>query len=469
MANIEFFTGPEVKNDQDLTATLQAISQIDGVLSPICVLPDVSHKAERISPTGLVVASESFVFPSVLPAANGSGVRIATLTVEKDALTPSVCASFLKYLRLRVPIYGEDSPELIRGVLRDHELEKIYQEGAQFVNKRYQLEDDRLHLESGGCLPTTDTSIGNLPEFFTEQGRFNFGILESGNHFIELQCIDAIDDHKQAERLGLQVGQVILMIHDGSPASLAAQYYHPNAYAKKADAVRFECDKRAYHQRCGMGEQSAYFAPSAPFYGIAKGTAEYQRFMNLMGAACNFGFANRAYIQMQVTKALDEALNVAATQANTLTDTLHDCVKESQVAGRSLLVHRHGASEAREASTYSAAHPFSQSGQVFGVPGAPGRGSFIVSAHKTEKSFYCANHGAGRAIDRSKARNCFSEEEALASVSEHGVAFVKAGLSRFSGEHPKAYKDVNSVIEVATEHELLKPIARLKPIAIYKG
>ena len=479
-----YYTTPETFDDDVLGEAISPFAEIESVESPIVVLPDVSHKADRISPTGMTLATSGSIVPAAIPAANGSGVRLATLDLDESELNGDSIAHFLQLLAARIPIYGADSPALIRGRLREQDLLDIYRRGVKSLTDRLGIRESLECIESGGRFPidieSPEEFRRTIPDYFFEQGLHNLGILESGNHFIEIQIVEKILDTELASAAGLEAGRAVVMIHDGSPASLVGQYFHPARYAKARESERFEEDKRAYHRRFSdrlpsSSEAGAdfvdprFFAPASPYYAIEDGTEAHGRFMNLMAMACNFSMANRAYLQHVVEGTLRSVLDRPDLQCRTVTDTLHDCVKRVEIAGQSFMVHRHGASEARPAESYPADHPFARTGQFLAIPGAPGRPSFLAAAADTDRSWHSANHGAGRKVDRNLARQRFEEETSVAAVRESGAALLRGGLANFSGEHPAAYKNGEEVLALAEQGKLVRGVARMRPVAIYKG
>lgn len=479
-----YYTSAETFEDEVLASTISLFGEIQEIESPIVVLPDVSHKADRISPTGMALATKGSIIPAALPAANGSGVRVGLLDIAGADLNADTITDFLRLLAARIPIYGEDSPALIRGRLREDDLLEIYRGGVGFLVDRLGIADSLERIESEGCFPIALESSAEVrrtvPDYLFEQGLHNFGILESGNHFIEIQIVEELLAPELAAAVGLETGRVVVMIHDGSPASLVAQYFHPLRYPKRQASERFEADKRAYHGRfsdavsglMGAGSDpidARFFEPSSPHYAIEDGTQAHERFMNLMGMACNFGLANRSYLQHRVEETIRDVMGDPGLSCQTLTDTLHDCVKRTRIAGQSYMVHRHGASEARPAGTYRSGHPFAQTGQLLAIPGAPGRSSFLAAAAETDRTWHTANHGAGRRIDRAVARGRFEEEASVAAVRDSGATLLRGGLANFSGEHPAAYKDGREVLDLAEGGRLLRGVARMRPVAIYKG
>ena len=136
-----YYTTAAPFEDELLAEGLAGFARIDAVESPLVVLPDVSHKADRISPTGMTLATAGAIVPAAVPAANGSGVRVASLDLEEGDLRGDLLERFLQRLGARVPIYGEDSPELLRGRLREEDLLEIYAGGASWLCQRLGAEE----------------------------------------------------------------------------------------------------------------------------------------------------------------------------------------------------------------------------------------------------------------------------------------------------------------------------------------
>jgi len=475
---IHYYTDDSVVRDDSLFELCSNILSAPGAESPLIVLPDVSKKKERISPTGIALSSHTHIIPSAVPAANGSGIRVLKLDLSYEDINEDILETFLRILSLNVPIYGYDSPKLLRPILRKEDLMNIYAYGAKWAQERLNIDEDSEKIESLGRLGEishADNRLShNFPEYFINQGLYGFGILESGNHFIELQYVEKIIDKELAQFIGIEEKQIVVMIHDGNPATLAGQYYHPVPFSNKKDSATFEKDKYSYHfeknKTSNKSDRRCYFSPSTPYYSIEANSNEAERFMLLMNAACNYGFANRVALTRAVLDSIKHSFKIESINYELLTDTLHDCVKHTEINGSFTYVHRHGASEAQPASRFKTEHIFSKTGQVIGIPGSPGRHSLLCAAGiGTKNTFFTVNHGAGRKIDRGDARKRYNEEETYNEIRTSGASLLHTGLGKISGEIPFAYKNVEDVFEIAKNANLLNGIARLKPLAIYKG
>ena len=102
------------------------------------------------------------------------------------------------------------------------------------------------------------------------------------------------------------------------------------------------------------------------------------------------------------------------------------------------------------------------------VPGSMGSSSYVVRAEKgISKLFNSVNHGAGRTLSRTAAKKSISVGELKESLGE--VLISGRNYAAYLDEAPQAYKDIEAVIETLTEISLCQKVARLKPLAVFKG
>ena len=95
------------------------------------------------------------------------------------------------------------------------EEDGILNEGAAYAVKLgHGTEADLDTIESRGALPGADAS--RVSGYARKRGMDQLGTLGSGNHFLEVQVVNAIYDEKAAEAYGLDLNQVVVFIHTGS-------------------------------------------------------------------------------------------------------------------------------------------------------------------------------------------------------------------------------------------------------------
>jgi tRNA-splicing ligase RtcB len=88
--------------------------------------------------------------------------------------------------------------------------------------------------------------------------------------------------------------------------------------------------------------------------------------------------------------------------------------------------------------------------------------SYIVEGLGNADALHSAAHGAGRAGSRTQARQTIGMAAVRQLLRERDV--LVEGLS--VDEAPQAYKDIERVMEVQVAAGLVKPLGRMRPIAV---
>ena len=160
---------------------------------------------------------------------------------------------------------------------------------------------------------------------------------------------------------------------------------------------------------------------------------------------------------------------------NLLYDVAHNIAKfeEHTVAGKTkrLWVHRKGATRA-----FPAGHPevpaiFRKIGQPVIIPGDMGRASWVLAGQpeSMEKTFGTTCHGAGRALSRSAAIKEAAGRRIDKELEAKGIIARAQSRRGLAEEQPKAYKNVDEVVEVVDRAGLSRKVARMRPIGVIKG
>ncbi|NIR75760.1 MAG: RNA-splicing ligase RtcB, partial [Gammaproteobacteria bacterium] len=93
---------------------------------------------------------------------------------------------------------GSHRRDLKLSIAQEH---KVLVEGARWaVEHGYGNGADLDHIEEGGALEGADPEL--ISERAIERGRAQLGTLGSGNHFLEVQKVEEIQDEEAAEALG---------------------------------------------------------------------------------------------------------------------------------------------------------------------------------------------------------------------------------------------------------------------------
>ena len=209
------------------------------------------------------------------------------------------------------------------------ELSEVAIKGARWAIERgYGFEEDLEHIESNGALPNADPS--KVSDFAFQRGSDELGTVGSGNHFVEVQYVDEIYDEKTAKKLGLELGQVTIMVHSGS-RGFGHQVCVDYLKVAKDALKKYNIDIPDMQLAC------------MPFKSI-----EGQDYFKAMNAAANYAFANRQILGYLTADTVRRFFNLSWQEFGyrLVYDLAHNIgkVEEHKVDGKvkKLLVHRKG-------------------------------------------------------------------------------------------------------------------------------
>jgi tRNA-splicing ligase RtcB (3'-phosphate/5'-hydroxy nucleic acid ligase) len=413
---------------------------LPGIVKAAMAMPDI-HQGYGL-PVGGVVATDAahgVVSPGAIGFDINCGVRLlaADLAVEdlRDRVTELVEALYAA-IPTGVGSHGGTT-------LEARELASVMEQGAAWVVGRGQgLADDVERLESNGRIPGADP--GRVSERARERGRRQLGTLGSGNHFLEIQVVDEVEDEATARAFGVRRGQVTVMIHTGS-RGLGHQVC--------TDAL--EVTGRAL-KRYGI------VVPDRQLACAPVDSPEAREYLGAMRSAANFAFANRQVLTHATRQVFARVLGVSPSSLRVVYDVAHNIAKEEDhvVDGqpRRLLVHRKGATRAFP-------------GQPVLVPGDMGRYSYLLVGTDVamRETFGSTCHGAGRLLSRTAAVKAAKGRRIDRELAERGVVARAKGRDALAEEMPEAYKDVQDVVDVVHRFGISTRVARLRPIGVIKG
>jgi tRNA-splicing ligase RtcB len=106
-------------------------------------------------------------------------------------------------------------------------------------------------------------------------------------------------------------------------------------------------------------------------------------------------------------------------------------------------------------------------GELGIIPGAMGSSSYIVAGLGNPESFQSCSHGAGRKMGRKEAQRRFRSAEVLQDLKQLNVTLGTPNKGKIADECRWAYKDIDQVL--ANELDLVRPVMKLKTVAVVKG
>jgi len=248
----------------------------------------------------------------------------------------------------------------------------------------------------------------------------SLGTIGGGNHFAELQRIEAVADAAQFAALGLSEDALYLLVHSGSRGF--------------GEAVLN--DHLASHGTSGLDQD----------------TDEALGYLRAHEHACCWAKASRELIAHRTMTQLD-------TQGRRVLDVWHNnVVLRKFECGDHLWLHRKGAAP-------------SDQGPVV-IPGSRGSFSYLVLPQgDQEHSAYSLAHGAGRKWTRTKALTKLKDRyhnPSQLQETELGSQVICEDPELIYEEAPPAYKNVEEIVEDLKEAGLIQVIAIFRPVVTYK-
>ena len=452
-----------MKMEKGAIEQLKNAAKLPGVVRALAT-PDIHHGYGV--PIGSVLGCSDIVVPAAVGYDINCGMRLHTTPFERHGFPAK---ELVQSIRRDIPLgEGRKNVSLDRtqfeAVLANGIRGLIEVAASPVQNHRvwdfFDPAEEKTTLERIENAGSLAGEPGFMSGHAIGRGMDQLATLGGGNHFIEVQYVETVYDEELAKKWGLELDRIVLMIHSGSRGlghqvggdnmKLAAQY----------------------------NERRKDYRPSRDLAYFKREDSEARKYLGAMRAAANFAFANRALMSVLVKNSVRKLLGDA--ELPLLYDVPHNIAKEEDHLGRSIVVHRKGATRAfgpkRMAGT-----PFDRTGQPVLIPGSMGTSSYVlVGVDENADSLASVNHGAGRVMSRTQAAGKRKGRKGKvikeAAISDHefqqamkGITLICEDPRSIKEEAPQAYKDIDAVIEAVTGGQLARTVARMKPLAVLKG
>ncbi len=213
--SVRIFTSKNLLEDalQD-NSIQQAINvcSLPGLVDAVMVMPDM-HQGYGF-PIGGVAATDldsGVISPGGIGYDINCGVRLMASNIELSEAKDWLFDLATRINQLCPSGVGVDS--LFRLIKQD--LMDACVRGVNWAKARgLATEEDIAFTEANGCLEGANPE--KLSQRAIERGRTQLGSLGGGNHFIEVDLVDAIFDQNAAQIMGLHKNQIAVQIHTGS-------------------------------------------------------------------------------------------------------------------------------------------------------------------------------------------------------------------------------------------------------------
>ena len=270
-----------------------------------------------------------------------------------------------------------------------------------------------------GLMPKIEGGIISKQEY--QSATHQLGTLGGGNHFIEIQRGDD--------------GFVWIMVHSGSR----------NIGKKVAD----------YYNKLAVEINAKYFSQVPKEWELAflpMDSDEGQAYLQEMKYCVEFALANRSLMMERIQLCFAEVLG-GIIDFDPMINIAHNYAAMENHFGRNVLVHRKGATSARD-------------GEIGIIPGSQGTASYIIRGMGSPESFMSCSHGAGRAMGRKQAERTLDLAAEQKRLDDKGILHAIRGVHDLD-EAAGAYKSIDVVM--AEQKDLVEIVTKLEPMAVVKG
>lgn len=440
--------------DKSLEQAVNAAT-LPGVMQPVVVMPDM-HQGYGF-PIGGVAATQlpsGVISPGAIGYDINCGVRLMASKIDLEEAEP-----FLSDLANALDRYcpsGVGTEGAYR--LTEAELGQVCRLGSRWALKKgLAAEEDLLRTEEGGCLEGADPE--KVSSHAKKRGLRQLGTLGAGNHFIEVDVIDQIYDQEAAQVMGLEEGKLALQIHCGSRGF---------GHQVCTDYVQ---------QLQGAVHRFGIKLPDRELVCAPLDSPEGKDYLAAMRSAANYAFCNRQLLAHAARKAFEEVLagKVKNWQLHQVYDIAHNMgkIETHMVEGKKVkvCVHRKGATRAFGPGAPELPEVYKSIGQPVLVPGSMGTASWVLvgTEESMSRSWGSSCHGAGRVMSRSQAKREIRGDKLRAELEKDGIVIRAGSLPGLAEEAPRAYKDVDEVVETVSSAGIARKVARLRPVIVIKG
>jgi len=429
---VRLFLSPKLLAEVEEALYPQIVNATRFPGTKLVVLTPDAHPG-GIVPIGCVILTDGTVAMGPVGYDIGCGLICARSNVAMAEATPKKRLKFNQAVLEAVGIESSNQGRIELGKVVLREMDELVRGGAEYYQQKYTSSFDLSHTERPH-LPVEDNwQIPWKGQGQPERGIPQLGSLGSGNHFIELQACE-------------ETGTLFVQIHTGSRGfgHGLAQYYL--SLARKSNPAI-------------TGMDTAYFTPDSP---------HYRDYLNAVAAGANFAMVNRLMIFEQVSRAFKR---IFRGELELVYEISHNLVQEEWHPDYGKVwVHRKGATRA-----FPAGHPaltgtpWQTTGHPVLIPGSNKDYSYVLRPKEgTVHSAYSVNHGAGRRLSRSAAKNALDQRTTDRMYKAAGIVVNTDGRVPLE-EAASAYKSSQAVIEAVVQANLAEVEYSLLPLASIKG
>jgi len=472
---IMFHVSDDLMPDDFTINQLIEVASQKSVFHHVAALTDVHQKIGRKNPSGTVVATERFFLPQLIDTAPNCGMRmIATPFFEGDLDEKTIDEVFKKLVKA-IP-----TKTWFGTLISWKNILKISKSGSPALAEIFKKDpyEEKERVMSGGNLfgkeSITDNALfGAIPKMFFRFAQARLGILgAAGNHFLDLMKVQDIIDEKIAKKFNLKKGQYVFLMHTGSGlfGQYSGYFYTPKEkehFSQKAvlgtARMLFIKNRIGWHEI--IKKEIPRYKNMRKFFAIDSYSELGKNYFIAHRAAANHGFANRALLQIKLEKVLEKVIKKRPS-TRIIYDMPHVFVAKENHFGKKVLVHRNNTSRAFGPQKMKGIKFFEETGEPVFLPSSMSTPAYFgVATDENETTFFSSAHGTGKAKNKGP-EEVKDKKELLEKMKRHKVKLYNAKSKGIIQQDSANYKDVEKAMEGMQANKIMKPVLKMKPIAV---
>jgi RNA-splicing ligase RtcB len=440
---------------------LAALPWVEAVLS----LPDVHQKAKAEIPSSIAVTTLDAIVPEFTSVAINDGMGLVLTDLDVRDVTPDRALAFFHHVNhdaarhiLDTNRYSLTPAQMRRAALEGGPA------GCEIYGHEAALSDrmewsGRVPVPAGGD-PWRDVVPSLLKA--TALGRCEMGLNFGGNHFLELQAVERMPDAPLAAQWGLVGNRVAVMYHlgPGPFGSILLHHFSRRKSLKGPRAPVYFLSKLLHHYAGGGRPGSLARRWDLHFRenghtAFPRSSQEGLRLRQALAMATNFGFVYR----MATIAAIRDGLRAAferPVDIELLCDIAHNSLVEEPWGEGTAWVARHNACRLapRAPAIVAGDHD---------VPSYIGCGEIDAAPE-----LHSYDHGAGSIIE---AWRRSGRLQATYNTTQR-VRLRRGRHGRLEARETvpvRTAAPIEQLMGTLEQHGMVRPVARMRPIATLKN
>lgn len=471
---IKFHVSDDLMPDQKTIDQLLEVSSEPHIFHHISALSDVHHKKGRRNPSGTVVAVEDHFLPQLVDTAPNCGMRLIKTPFDNENFPTEKIDELFKTLISTVP-----TKAYLGNYLPFQTIVDISRKGSIALLKYFRKDLDEIeNTQNKGNMfekeiPSEEDLFSALPEVFFRAGQFRLGILgAAGNHFLDLMKIDEILDETIARKWKIKKNQYLFMIHTGSGlfGQYASYFYTPKIKEHTSQKLMLRLGQSLFRGKNTdwfrkLKKDLLEYKTKKEFYQIPADSEIGKNYFIAHRAAANHGFANRAMIQINIEKALEKVSGKKYTLP-LIYDMTHISVTKEKHFNKEVYIHRNNTTRAFGPSKMKGIKIYEETGEPVFLPSSMSTPAYLGAALDGNEETFCSSaHGTGRS--KIATSEIPKDKEALfQKMANRKVKLYNAASAGIIQQDASSYKDVEKALTGIEENKIMKPVAKMMPVAV---